>query len=148
MLFDEWYDEVIKSPNLDNVPIIVGSEFQNPVILTRNDAKGAFGIWAQKEISGYWDIRVDHSGFYDITPTFEKPVESDGNLMIRIGNVQRSLKMGKAAITGDFTKLWLEKGDYMIEAGLRNFTTSRVEFPFYVEIKRQENDSNSNDENL
>ena len=79
--FDNWYEDIIRSPNLRTVKRIqIGSDFENPVILNRNDAKGPPGIWAQDAIYGYWDINVEKEGLYDITFQFpEKLLCSRGD---------------------------------------------------------------------
>jgi arylsulfatase A-like enzyme len=142
-VLDDWYTEIIQSPNLDNVPIIVGSTSENPVVMTRNDAKGAFGIWAQQEINGYWDIQVAQDGYYQITSSFEKPVTSNGNAIIRLGNIQRSTEIHEGSQKAVHENIWIEKGKYRVEAGFRNYQTWRIEFPFYITFKRVENTDKS-----
>jgi arylsulfatase len=137
-LFDNWYAEIIQSPNLNNVPIIVGSESENPVVMTRNDAKGAFGIWAQQEINGYWDIQVEQDGYYQITSSFEMPVTSKGNAIVRLGNIQRSIEIPEGSHNAVHQNIWINMGKYRVEAGFRNYQTWRVEFPFYITFERVE----------
>lgn len=144
LLFDDWYAEIIQSPNLNNVPIIVGNVSENPVTMTRNDAKGAFGIWAQQEINGYWDIQVAQDGFYQITASFEKPVTSNGNAMVRLGNIQRSLEIPEGSQSAIHKHIWIKKGKYSVEAGFRNYHTWRIEFPFFITFERIENTDKSN----
>ncbi|MDA7779673.1 arylsulfatase, partial [Flavobacteriaceae bacterium] len=48
---DNSIDDLLKSKNIKNPPrIIIGSEFENPTILNRNDASGERGVWAQNDI--------------------------------------------------------------------------------------------------
>ena len=62
---DNIYNELINSNNIINKPrIIIGSEFENPSFLNRNDASGQRGIWAQNEIFGFWRTKV-YKGKYN-----------------------------------------------------------------------------------
>lgn len=135
-LFDDWYEEIIQSPNLDNVRIIVGSDAENPVQVNRNDAKGSFGIWNQKEIYGYWDVHVEKDGLYEVKCFFAEPLSHDGRLTVRIGKTQRSIDTKAEAQEVFIRNIPLKKGDRKIEAGFRNAKTWKVEFPFYLELKR------------
>lgn len=134
--FDEWYRDVMGSPNLGSVRIHIGSNAENPVLLSRNDAKGSFGIWAQKEIYGYWDVHIEQDAFYSINCFFEHPLTADGRMNVRIGKVQRSVQCKAGAREILIEQIPLEKGDVSVEAGFRNADTWRVEFPFYLEIEK------------
>ena len=135
-LFDNWYDGIIKSPNLGNVPIIIGSEKENPTLLSRNDAKGSWGIWAQKEIFGYWDVRVEEEAEFNIKCYFEKPLEGRGAMRIRLGKLQLMQEVEADTQEIIFKKVKREKGRFNIEAGFRNSGNWQVKFPFYLEIEK------------
>jgi arylsulfatase A-like enzyme len=80
------YNELIQSKNLINQPLIeVGNPAENPIILNRNDASGERGIWAQEDIFGYWNVKMEE-GIYDITLKFVKPVEAKGKVTLEFGN--------------------------------------------------------------
>ena len=57
---------------------------KNPVVLNRNDAKGSPGIWTEKEIFGYWDIRVAVSGKYTVKARFISEIDDPGTLYLRL----------------------------------------------------------------
>lgn len=79
---DSKFRELIASPNLINPPlVIVGSKYENPVILNRNDAGGSIGIWDQEEIYGSWKVSL-LEGFYNIKFKFIKPVTANGQMSI------------------------------------------------------------------
>jgi arylsulfatase A-like enzyme len=90
--FDDWYEEIMKSPHLNQIQRIkLGTRHENPVTLSRNDAKGSQGIWAQDKIYGYWDIAVEENGLYDFTFHFRKKIARKGMMRLRLGTIQRSL---------------------------------------------------------
>ncbi len=79
------YQDLITSENILNPPrIAVGSAEENPIILNRNDAGGARGIWDQEEIYGKWAVAIEE-GVYDITFKFIKEVEGGGKMVVETG---------------------------------------------------------------
>jgi arylsulfatase len=134
--FDNWYEEIMQSPNIDNVKIVIGSNAENPILLSRNDAKGSYGVWAQKEIYGYWDAHIEQDGFYTVKCFFEEPLSDDGRMNVRFGTVQRAVENKERTQEVLIEKIFLKKGDCRIDAGYRNARTWRVEFPFYLEVER------------
>ncbi len=82
---DRMYQELITSPNLVDAPrIIIGTKFENPVILNRNDAGGERGIWNQEEVYGNWRARIK-KGTYDIKFKFVTPVKGKGQMYLETG---------------------------------------------------------------
>ena len=80
--FDHTYKELIASENLLNPQrIIIGSEFENPIILNRNDADGERGIWNKEEVFGKWNVSI-LEGFYNIRFKFIKPIEKGGRMLL------------------------------------------------------------------
>ena len=136
-LFDAWYEEIIQTPHLGYVPIVIGSSQQNPVLLNRNDAKGSWGVWAQRDIFGYWDAEIATEGKFDITCFFETPLTDDGAMRIRLGKVQLMQQARKGMQSVVFENVSLPTGPVRIEAGMRNQETGRVEFPFYLVFNKQ-----------
>jgi hypothetical protein len=62
---DNSIDDLLKSKNIKNPPrIIIGSKFENPTILNRNDASGERGVWAQNDIYTFWKVNFK-KGIYD-----------------------------------------------------------------------------------
>jgi arylsulfatase len=88
---DETYNELISSENLINQPrIIVGSKYENPVILNRNDAGGQRGIWAQEEIYGKWKVSIE-KGYYDIKFKFINPVKANGRMFLEANTMVKQM---------------------------------------------------------
>lgn len=70
--------DISDSPHLKNPPrIVIGSEYENPVYLNRNDAGGARAIWTQEEVYGFWRVKI-REGRYNILFRFIQPLESGG----------------------------------------------------------------------
>ncbi len=132
---DNLYSELIRSDNLINPPhIIVGSEYENPVILNRNDADGERGIWAQQEIFGKWNVSI-FEGRYDIKFKFIQPVKSNGRMYLETNTIINQMKNVKdSADIIEMKNIFLPK----MNCDLIPFYSvdSRKIFPFWVEIKK------------
>jgi arylsulfatase len=132
--FDAWHDEVMKSENLDIRRIFVGTSHQNPVILGRNDNKGASAKqWMSETGLGYWDVMVAESGNYDVSVRFFNPIGIPGRTYVRFGKTQRSFMIRED--TGSlvvFRNLPLEAGPCMVEAW--HEYGGRIYAPINVEV--------------
>ena len=75
---DALFSEFSKSPNLVKPPMIsIGTPFENPVYLNRNDASGQRGIWNQEEVFSYWKVDLE-KGVYNLRFKFLKPLDGGG----------------------------------------------------------------------
>lgn len=131
---DKIYTELIQSENITHQPVIhVGTEFENPVFLNRNDAGGDRGIWAQEEVYGKWYVKTEE-GRYNLRFKFIKPIPAKGRLIVELGPIVVQQK--NSEVTD-----WIEmkgvafptfEGDLIpfYEAGGKRI------FPFWVEVER------------
>jgi arylsulfatase len=115
--------------------IHAGTEFENPVILNRNDADGQWGVWEQEEVYGTWRVHFE-KGNYNFRFRFLKPVPVNGRMMIEAKSfiVQTRNTAGAVEIIEmknvqvpdvkcDFTPFYL--------------TGQKKIFPFWVEIEKR-----------
>ena len=132
---DETYSELINSRNFVSPPrITIGSEYENPIFLNRNDAGGERGVWSQEELFSYWSVN-GNEGHYKINFKFIKPVPSGGRMFLETKGVinQKKIK-GDSLVTISFDNVYLPPGayDFMPFYLLEN----KKIFPFWVEIKK------------
>ena len=133
---DNSIDDLLSSENIKNPPrIIVGSEFENPTVLNRNDASGERGIWAQNDIYSYWKVNFK-KGTYDFKFKFKDSITSKGTLFTEINNRVYSKKTEKV----DYSTL--EMNDISIEnseVDLISFLklNNKKIFPFWIEINKK-----------
>lgn len=137
--FDNWYSNIIISPNLVEFPRIhLGTEHENPVTLNRNDAKVAGGIWAEESKYEYWDVKVTSPGPYDITCSFRESITDEGDLSIRIGTTQRTIHNSDTTTNQlKFEGITLSPGDHRIESWYREKGSYQLIFPFYIEVEKK-----------
>jgi len=132
---DRTYNDLISSKNLINQPpIIVGSKFENPVILNRNDAGGDRGIWDQEEVNGNWKVSIQ-KGHYNLKFKFLKPLDANGRMYLEANALVRQVQnrtQGTDIIEMKnvyFTEMDCELTPYY-SIGPKNI------FPFWVEMER------------
>jgi arylsulfatase len=124
---DDWYNEIISEENNNKIfPAFVGTSYENPVLLNRNDAKGG-----QK----YWDVKVVEDGIFDIQFHFQEEIEEPGEMHLQMypyNLVQKNTKpMKELTIEGQK----LKKGDYRFEPYYQTGSKKFI-MPFYVSIRR------------
>lgn len=134
---DKCYNELINSENLTDPPVIeVGSIYENPVFLSRNDAGGARGIWSQEEIYGKWDVHINQ-GTYNISFKFIKPVEAGGRMLLETNGIIHQKKN-----TLNNTDIIEMKNVFLPELEGEIIPTYVVGgkriFPFWVEMERMD----------
>ena len=133
---DQHFFELIHSPNLVNPPrIVIGSEAENPVYLSRNDASGERGIWSQEDIYGTWRIRIEESGHYTLTFKFLNPINTPGRMHLELGTLVNYLEVEDNTtdeIVMENVYLPATEGDMIPFYTIDN----RRIFPFWVEVEK------------
>jgi len=132
---DDYYKELINSENLVNPqPIIVGNRHENPIILNRNDASGARGIWSQEEIYGWWRVNIAE-GKYNVKFKFIKPLETKGRMFLETGAIIN--QMHNEVIGIDIIEM---KNIHLtnMNCDLLPFYSTKGKniFPFWVELEK------------
>ena len=131
---DNIYNELINSKNIKNKPrIIIGSEFENPTYLNRNDASGQRGIWAQNEIFGFWRIKA-LSGKYNFRFKFNNLNLTSGQMVIEVGNQVYSKKVEVDNGYALMENIHLNEGEFDLTPLFR-YERKNI-FPFWVEINK------------
>ncbi len=139
--FDNWYRDIIREENLrKSLAPVAGTEYQDEIILNRNDAKGPPGIWSQEEIFGYWDISFANSGTYKIKVRFRDSVPSPGRLTLKISPVQRTVIIDQPGLKEyTFINVFIPEGDYVLDCWLQTQTGRRI-LPFYITVSADKSD--------
>ncbi len=133
---DQHFFELIQSPNLVNPPhIFIGSEEENPVILSRNDAAGERKIWAQEEIYGKWNVNITGGEYYTFKFKFLNPIEAPGNMYLELGTLINRLEVKNAGtdeIVMENVYLPSMKGELIPFYEAKGKST----LPFWVEVQK------------
>ena len=126
--------ELVNSENLKNPPrIMLGSDFENPVYLNRNDAGGQRAVWNQEQAYSFWKVDINKEGLYDLKFKFLKPLPANGNMNLEIGqSIQQKFNSNDNLDLIEMKSVYLPKGFndftpfYMFQK--ENY------FPLYVEV--------------
>ncbi len=133
---DNSIDDLLSSENIKNPPrIIIGSEFENPTVLNRNDASGERGIWAQNDIYSYWKVKFK-KGTYDFKFKFKDSITSKGTLFTEINNRVYSKKTEKVVYsTLEMNDISIENSEVDLISFLK--LNNKKIFPFWIEIYKK-----------
>ena len=132
---DKVYQDIAASPNLVTRRISLGTAFENPTVLTRQDWTGLVSNWIAETGLGYWAVSVQTDGYYDFTIR-HLPTKKGNRLLIRVGQTQRSIQTDKDNSSEEtISHVYLKQGDYNLESWLE--TEKGTLGPFYVTVKKQ-----------
>ena len=133
---DAWYEEVISAPNNNRLlPAFIGTEYENPTVLNRNDAKGTPVAWRQEDVLGYWDVKVVETTNYNVTLHFIELISEPGGVHLKL--YPQNFIQYNATYADQLTieNIELKQGEFKLET---YYTTNKGEyiFPLYVSIER------------
>ncbi|WP_319589329.1 arylsulfatase [uncultured Draconibacterium sp.] len=134
---DDWYDEIVAEENNNkSFPAYIGTQYENPVILNRNDAKGTPVAWGQDNVLGYWDVKAPEDGFYNISYHFIKPVTGPGKAILKMYpyNLEEACSLTDLS-EWTFKNIKIKKGEYRFEPYFQT-TKQQCIFPLYVSVER------------
>jgi hypothetical protein len=128
----DWFDDV-SSRGFEPPRILLGTEFENPVTLTRQDWRGPLASWEPAGL-GHWEVSVAREGDYGVTFRFPAMTEP-GTAILKIGQVsiQTDLEISDSEVT--FEHVSLPAGEARLEAILQPQGRDAVGV-HYVDVKR------------
>ena len=86
---DNWFEEqVIKNRNPRKVYLGLNPEKEDTLLLTRNELKGPPEIWTRDVQYGYWDVKVEKAGYYDVLCQFHETATKAGRLIVKQHPIQ------------------------------------------------------------
>jgi arylsulfatase A-like enzyme len=114
--YEVWFDNVSGTRGYPAPKIIVGTEHENPVTLTRQDWRGPKANWRNDGL-GYWTVVVATSGRYDIsvrTPA----AKAESTARLRIGTTEMTRPLSAGLEQATFESVQLEAGEARVEASV------------------------------
>ena len=112
--YEAWFDDVSATRGYDPPRIHVGTEHENPVLLTRQDWRGTTS-WGDDAV-GHWFIDVRRPGAYSFR--VDMPPGRKGAVALRVGSDEQKTDIGEAAGRALFDDAVLRSGETTIEAWL------------------------------
>ncbi len=127
-----WFDDVSDTRGYPVPRIVVGSEHENPVTLTRQDSRGPQAGWTETSI-GHWQIDPAAGDTYRITVRSERePVER--SVRLRIGKRELTGKLPADSQQATFDDVRLEPGVVEIEAVIAG--GGKTSGASYIDVER------------
>ena len=133
---DIWYEEIISEKNNRKVlPALIGSGFENPTILNRNDVKGTPVAWRNEDVLGYWDLEILETTQYDVELQFINMVDEPGNMHLKLYPQYFIEKNTMESDRLTFRNIELKQGGCKLEAYYQTNRGRRI-FPLYVSVRK------------
>ncbi|MFO0945687.1 MAG: arylsulfatase [Planctomycetota bacterium] len=130
--YDRWFAEMEAAHHFEKPRIVVGSNHQNPVSLTRQDWRGAKASWEPGGL-GHWEIFVEEPAVYDILVRMPK-LREDASIVIAIDGMKVKANLRAEATTFQ-AEMELPRGPANLTV---SFADSRGGFgPHQVDVKRR-----------
>jgi len=131
---DLTYRDLISSENIVHQPLIeVGNKNENPTTLNRNDADGDRGIWAQEEVFGKWNVKVN-PGKYNVKFKFVQPIAAGGTLLLETNGIVNRLVNAESTDLLEMKNVDLP--GYEGEITANYFAPGKKIFPFWIALEK------------
>jgi arylsulfatase A-like enzyme len=130
--YERWFESVT-SRGFDPPRIWVGSEREDPVLLTRQDWRGPRAGWADDSL-GHYEVEVRRAGLYRVTLRFPE-VQRPTLAALRCGDVEVQREAPAGASELIFNNLDLPAEEMQIEGLLREGHSTRG--AHYIELKHE-----------
>ena len=115
--YEEWFATMKSARGFALPSIIVGTTNENPVMLTRQDWRGARASWGTNGL-GHWDLEIARSGTYDLTAEFPE-LAQETTIELRCQDQNRRQTLGAGDKRAHFPDVPLQRGPARLEASLQ-----------------------------
>lgn len=114
--YNVWLDDVssTRPNNYDPPRIHLGSERENPTVLTRQDWRHDTGRPWGEDSRGYWLVHLERSGPYAVECRFSTTSRT-AKAVLLIGESQWTAPLGAGASSCRFENIDIERGDAAVE---------------------------------
>jgi arylsulfatase A-like enzyme len=112
--YDRWFAEIIRQNRFQPPRIILGSDQENPVTLTRQDWRGPDAGWNPAS-TGHWEVEVERIGTYTVTVRFGK-LRQPAQAALTIGDRQSTQPAATGAQSVVFENVTLQPGPTRLRA--------------------------------
>jgi len=131
--YEAWFKEMQNDRGFDPPRISIGTGYENPVTLTRQDWRGPRASWSPDAL-GYWEVKVAARGRYRVTLRFP-PDASSVQAELRIGPIRRVAEFDSGTQSMTFEPVSLSPGDCRVEAIL-HFPDNKSIGVHYVDMEK------------
>ncbi|MHC4700802.1 MAG: arylsulfatase, partial [Planctomycetota bacterium] len=132
----QWFEDVghTREDNYAPPRIYIGSEHENPVVLTRQDWRHIKDRpWAPNS-NGYWELFSAASGRYDIKLRFPE-LQTDARLTLEVAKTRLNAEVSKGAAEHTFEAVSIGSGELRLLAAIT--TGEQTKGPWQVDVLRR-----------
>ena len=130
--YEEWFKDVSSTRGYAPSRIQLGTKFENPVILTRQDWRGPRAGWA-KDSLGHWEVLVTEKALYEISVQMA-PAASDGEVRFRSNGAALEAKVARGATESALGTAEIPAGPGRLEVEI--LAGARTTGAHYVTVRR------------
>jgi len=134
--YEQWFKDVSSTRPDNYAPprIHIGTEHENPVVLTRQDWRHIKGRTWAPDSNGYWELFAAASAKYDIRLRFPA-LEADAKVTLEIANSRFTADVGRGAAEHTFKAVSIRRGEVPLLAILSAESGTRG--PWQVDVFRR-----------
>ena len=117
--YEAWFADVSSTRDNNYAPprIHIGTIYENPVVLTRQDWRHTKGRTWAADSNGYWELYTAKSGKYNIKIDFPA-VNTDGELLLEVSGRKARQKISKGETSAKYTDMPIDEGPTRLMATL------------------------------
>lgn len=131
--YDEWFTDVGRDHGFSPARIALGTRYENPVLLTRQDWRGPAASWDASGL-GHYELDVRRAGKYQVTLRFPA-LAAAGTAEVEFGSVVRKAPVALGASEAVFDAVPLPAGPGRLEGRL--LSGGRTFGAHYVQVLSQ-----------
>ncbi len=114
-VYERWFAEVAAERKFAPPRIWIGTQAEDPVILTRQDWRGSEGNWLARESIGWWEVDVRRAGRYDVRLTIHA-AKGEGQIVFSLNGVSVRRPVGEGATEYTLRGVEIPAGTGRLEA--------------------------------
>jgi hypothetical protein len=131
--YEAWFKDVAATRKFVPPRIYLGTRFENPVLLTRQDWRGPQASWLPGGL-GYWEVDVRKRGDYEFSLVFPTS-EAGGTAQVMLGAAKGTVAIAPGANSALLRLNNVAAGPSRVEAALLLGGQPPIG-PYYVNVRR------------
>jgi arylsulfatase A-like enzyme len=131
--YEKWFKDVgsTRPDNYGPARIFIGTEYENPVVLTRQDWRHTKGRPWAPDSNGSWKLFAAATGKFNIRVRF-KPADSDGKLIVNCADQEFAGTISKGQTQFKVKSVLIKKGNLDLQATM--YLAETTKGPWQVDV--------------
>lgn len=124
--YRQWFADVSATRGFDPIAIHIGNAHENPVLLTRQDLRGA---GPKGELPGFWEVQIEQADNYAVRVLFDE-AKKKTRATLKLGDTNATADIAAGAKEVSFPKLHFSAGEAKLKVMIEGQPV------LYVEVKK------------